>query len=99
MKDGKPQYIQTSNSKTLKIDDIKSLIDKNEKQFLAIVVNNDFTTEDYLGQSNIDLTVKVTPKTTISDFDLTYTKCNATIAIYARFRGRNMDGSTENKTE
>ena len=97
VQDGKPKYLQTSNSKTLKIDDIKSLIDKNETQFLAIVVNNDFTTEDYLGQSNINLTAEVTPKELppACSFDPSlYDQCKISLWVLAEKETTNENGTS-----
>ncbi len=98
IQNGNAVHLGTVDAQDFEIENLKDYYDNNMRQFLVCLVNSAITSEDYLGQSDIDLTVNITPKTTISDFDLTYTKCSATIVIYANLEVET-GGSTENKTE
>jgi hypothetical protein len=98
VQNGDAVHLGTVDAQDFEIENLKDYYDNNMRQFLVCLVNSTITSEDYLGQSDIDLTIEITPKTTISDFDLTYTKCIATIAINANLEVET-EGSTENKTE
>lgn len=98
VKDGKPNYLQTSNSKNLKIEDIKSFIENYGKQILAVVVNNDITTENFLGQSNIEFKIEISSKKQSQIFD--FNRCHIEVQFIAEIeRGNNFGSSFETKLQ
>lgn len=95
---GKPEYLQTSNSKNLEISNLKSFTENNGKQILVVVVNNDITTENLLGQSNIELKIEISSKKTEQIFD--YNRCHVEVQFIAEIeRGSNFGSSFETKLQ
>lgn len=62
IKDNKVEYIGTSNEVGAELQDLKGYYGLGVKQILAILVNSNIISNDYLGQSIIDLTLKINSK-------------------------------------
>lgn len=57
---GKAEYLGTANAQDFEIPNLKDYYESGIEQFLAVLVNSNVTSYDYLGKSNIDLEIKVT---------------------------------------
>ncbi|NOX65595.1 MAG: hypothetical protein GXO85_07305 [Chlorobi bacterium] len=62
VKNGELIYLETAHSQDFEIPDLKDYYDNNMRQFLVALVNSNFTSINYIGESDIDLEIKVTPK-------------------------------------
>ena len=66
----KAEYLGTSKEVGVELADLKGYYDKGTKQFLIALVNSNITSENYLGQSDIDLEIKVEKETqNVLDFN------------------------------
>ena len=76
IKNGEVEYLGTAHAQDFEIVNLKSYWDDGMKQFLAVLVNCVFTSDDYLGKSDIDLKVSIIKK---KEFD--YNKCIVHVAF------------------
>ncbi len=75
VKDNKLEYIGTSNQAGAELQDLKGYYDLGVRQFMVILVNSNVTSNDYSGQSTIDLTMKINSGSNGGQTDLTYNRC------------------------
>jgi hypothetical protein len=73
----KLEFIETTQSAEYEIKNIKSYIDNVASGFFAVLVNSNITQDDLLGESSIDLEVRVTPKQ--EPPALPFNKCKITL--------------------
>jgi flagellar hook assembly protein FlgD len=59
IQDGKTEYLNTAKAEDFEIPKLKSYFDSGVKEFLAVLVNSKITSDDYLGETEIDLTVSI----------------------------------------
>lgn len=88
IKNGEPEYLETAHAQDFEIPNLKSYYDDGMTQFLAVLVNCLVTSDDYLGESDIDLTIKIKRK-------MDYNVCNAIMAIPIEMRTYNPDTGEE----
>jgi hypothetical protein len=82
-KDNNANYIGTSREVGVELADLKGYYDLGIKQFLAVLVNSKITQDDYLGQSDIDLEMKITTKGNGGESDLKYNRCFIEVYLVA----------------
>lgn len=73
----KLEFIETTQLAEYEIVNPKSYFEGGTGEFLAVLVNSNITQDDYLGESNIDLEIKVTPK--LEPPALPYNICKITL--------------------
>ena len=77
IQNGNAFHLGTLDAQDFEISNLKDYYDSDMHQFLICLVNSTITSDDYLGESDIDLTIKVTPKIEI---ELpTYNKCKISL--------------------
>ena len=97
IKNNKLEYIAIDHDSEYELKDLDSYMGNQPKQLLAMVVNSNITTDDYLGQSEIDLTIKVSPKIeppTCSFDPSLYDQCQISLWVLAEKQTTNENGTT-----
>jgi hypothetical protein len=85
VKNGEPEYLGTADAQEFEIPNLKSYWDDGMKQFLAVLVNSKIVSDDYLGQTEIDLTIRIKD----------YTECKVLMSIPVEVRSYNEDNGDE----
>lgn len=82
-KDNNAKYIGTSREAGVEIADLKGYYDLGVNHFLVVLANSNITSENYLGQSDIDLEMQITPKGSGTGSDLNYNRCFIEVYLVA----------------
>ena len=77
IQNGNAIHLGTVDAQDFEIANLIAYYDNDMRQFLVCLVNSNIKSDDYLGESDIDLTVKITPKVNIEQPQ--YTKCKISL--------------------
>lgn len=84
IKNGEAEYLETADAQDFEIPSLKSYYDDGMKQFLVVLVNSKITSNNYLGESSIDLTVRVKKQ-------LYFKKCEVSMKVLTDLNNESMD--------
>ena len=96
---GEAEYLETAHAQDFEIPNIKEYYDNNMRQFLAVLVNMNITSDDYFGTSNIDLIIKVNKQKDLADIpDISkVNRCTIVLRVLADEFTETKDGEQSNK--
>ncbi|MCB9259101.1 MAG: hypothetical protein H6612_07045 [Ignavibacteriales bacterium] len=100
IKNNKLEFIEKTQSAEYELENPKSYLTNGTTGFLVVPVNSNITQADYLGLSEIDLEIRITPKIELPTctFDITqYNQCSVGLAVNAKVRTDYENGDTKNE--
>lgn len=101
IKGGKSEYLGVAKIQDFEIPNLNSYYNDGMKQFLIVLVNGNITSNDYLGESAIDLTVNVSSNNqgSGSNIVLDFNRCSFGLSFVAKIKETTSNGTSENDSQ